>query len=100
MSLPRLRILGHFSVFLVGSVRALWRSTRMSLLNSFQERLTTLKTNFAVSGQIYVTMPCTDLMMSYDSQEQAAHTSLVEHPPGGEGRWRHCLLYYVFMEMN
>lgn len=34
--------------------------------------------------QIYVTMPCTDLMMSYDSQEQAAHTSLVKHPREGK----------------
>lgn len=29
-------------------------------------------------------MPYTDLMMSYDSPEQAAHTSLVEHPREGK----------------
>lgn len=34
--------------------------------------------------QIYVTMPCTDLTMSYESLEQAAYTKRDGTPPGGE----------------
>lgn len=36
----------------VGSVKASWRNMRMNLLNSFLERLTMLKTNFAVNEQV------------------------------------------------
>lgn len=42
----------HMFLPWVDSVRALWRNTRMNLLNSFPERLTTLKTNFVVSEQV------------------------------------------------
>lgn len=42
----------HMFLPWVDSVRALWRNTRMNSLNSFPERLTTLKTNFVVSEQV------------------------------------------------
>lgn len=48
--------------------------------------------------QIYVTMPCTYRMMSYEPLERPRLTSLMDHPQEGRG-WQ-CLLYYVFTEMN
>lgn len=49
---PLLAAFSHSFLPWVGSVRALWRNTRMNSLNSFPERLTMLKTNFVVREQV------------------------------------------------
>lgn len=81
---PLRAALSHSFLPWVGSVRALWKNMRMNSLNSSPERLTMLKTNFVVSEQIYVTMPCTYRMMSYEPLERPRLTGFMDHPQEGK----------------